>query len=599
MKTRDAIAIVDFGGQYTHLIANRIRRLGVYSEIVPSTVSPQQAARFKGIILSGGPFSVLDTGKPEFDPHLLDLKVPFLGLCYGHQLMAQALGGRVMPKESREYGRAQMTIVGKCDLFNELQASQQIWMSHGDTVVEVPDGFEVVGSSSDCRVTAMADARRHRYGLQFHPEVTDTPQGMKILQNFLTVCGCDRTWKPEQFIEDINREIRTRCEGKKVFLLVSGGVDSTVCFALLNKALGPSRVLGLHIDNGLMRKGESEAILNYLKEHGFSNLIIEDASGRFLAALGGITDPEKKREIIGAMFLSVKQLAEQRLGLNINEWLLGQGTIYPDTIESAGSAHADKIKTHHNRVNVVLELIEKGLVIEPLSQLYKDEVRLLGEKLGLPPRLVWRHPFPGPGLGVRVLCSATQSDRVDGSLEAEVTRAIAGSGYTARVLPIKSVGVQGDARTYAHPALLDGPCDWDTLARLSTAITNKIAGVNRVLLRIRGYSPSYRLVEAYMTKKRLDTLREIDHLVKSALVNNNEYHSIWQMPVVLLPLINEAGNESIVLRPVNSQEAMTARFASLKQETLQQVCDGVHSIAGAGDLFYDITHKPPGTIEWE
>lgn len=278
-------------------------------------------------------------------------------------------------------------------------------MSHGDAVEKIPEGFITIASTQDCTHAAVADHSRNFYGLQFHPEVTDSINGMKILSNFIDICGCKRDWNSDAFFEEIAGSIRSICGDRKVFLLVSGGVDSSVAFTLLNKVLGSSKVLGLHIDNGLMREGESSAVIEYMRENGFDNLKVIDASGDFLKALEGVTDPEKKRTIIGNMFLTAKEKAFEEFGLNADEWILAQGTIYPDTIESAGTQHADLIKTHHNRVDLILELIRLERVIEPLSQLYKDEVRELGEKLGLPGKLVWRHPFPGPGLGVRVLCS--------------------------------------------------------------------------------------------------------------------------------------------------------------------------------------------------
>ncbi|MBD3319473.1 MAG: glutamine-hydrolyzing GMP synthase, partial [Chitinivibrionales bacterium] len=584
---------------YTHLIANRVRRLEVYSEIVPSDTTADMLKDFRGIIISGGPFSVIDPGSPSIDPSILDLEIPVLGLCYGHQLIAKIEGGTITRGMYREYGVAQMTIVKENALFAGLETRQEIWMSHGDSVEHLPAGFEILASTADCRSTAVGNEERRIFGLQFHPEVTHTPNGMKMLSNFLEICGCRRTWNPRQLAGELCEDIRTQCAGKKVFLLVSGGVDSTVAFALLNTALGADRVLGLHVDNGLMRKDESVQIMKYLHAHGFDNLKIVDASEEFLAALGRVADPEKKREIIGATFIATKEKAEQDLGLNVDELMLGQGTIYPDTIESAGTTHADKIKTHHNRVDIVLELIERGAVIEPLAQLYKDEVRMLGETLELPRTIVWRHPFPGPGLGVRVLCSDTGTETIDTDVQAGAESIVRNFGYGVKVLPVRSVGVQGDSRSYAHPALLDGPGDWDTLEKLSTMLTNRIPAINRVIYNLSGYNSTCSLIEAYLTKERLDLLREIDHLVTETLMRLEEYDRVWQMPVVLLPLVDESGGQCVVLRPVLSQEAMTARFARLSDAAIAAVVDGAAKVDGIGRLFYDVTNKPPGTIEWE
>ncbi len=598
--TMDKIAIIDFGGQYTHLIANRIRRLGVFSEIVSSDISPSDLAKYKGIILSGSPHSVLEERSPNVHIGIFQLGIPILGLCYGHQIMAKSLGGTVCQGLRREYGIAKIKIESDSAILKDFQGIQQIWMSHGDAVDVLPSGFRVLGSTPDCVNAAVGDETRHFYGLQFHPEVTDTPNGIKILSAFIDICKVKREWDPNGFLSEISQNLRRDCGNRKVFLLVSGGVDSTVAFTLLNEALGPERVLGLHIDNGLMRHWESLDIAEYMEAHGFHNLHSVDAGKEFLQALEGVWDPEQKRVIIGNTFLSVQKNEQKRLGLNTDEWLLGQGTIYPDTIESAGTQHADKIKTHHNRVDIILDLIKKGLVIEPLAQLYKDEVRMLGEKLGLPKKLVWRHPFPGPGLGVRTLCSDGTPVEMSVDTGDQVRRLAAESGYEGYVLPVRSVGVQGDGRTYAHPALLTGERNWECLEQVSTSITNNVSGINRVVFGISLQEPvGYRLIEGYVTKKRLDKLRKVDNIVTETLYDTGEYEKIWQMPVVLLPLVNSRGGECVVLRPIRSQEAMTARFVPLYDTTISKIVNQIEKIEGIGDIFFDITHKPPGTIEWE
>ncbi|KMQ52687.1 GMP synthase [glutamine-hydrolyzing] [Chitinispirillum alkaliphilum] len=597
----EKIAVLDFGGQYAHLIANRIRRMGVYSEILHCDVDASELCGFKGIILSGGPGSVLDANSPKCDPGIFNLGIPLMGLCYGHQLLSNMLGGDVSKSPTREYGRAVMDVINPSSILKDLQPKEQIWMSHGDTVKKLPPDFEILAKTSDCDSAVICNLKKKIFGLQFHPEVTDTPNGAKVLGNFIDICNCSRSWNPSAFIEQIKDEIKTACSGKKVFLLVSGGVDSTVAFTLLNKVLGPEKVMGLHVDNGLMRKQESLAVIEYMRRNGYDNLYIEDASSDFITALDGVVEPEKKRTIIGNMFLTVKESAFKRLKLNAEEWILAQGTIYPDTIESAGTKHADKIKTHHNRVDLILELIEKGLVIEPLAQLYKDEVRELGEVLGIPHELVWRHPFPGPGLGVRVLCSDGGGEAADSCESEELEHIVSPYGYKSCILPLKSVGVQGDERTYAHPALITGgEVDWDALEKMSTKITNSINDVNRVVYGLKVSSePKYSLIKAYLTEERLNKLRAVDAIVTETLHRSGEYDTIWQMPVVLLPLVNNNGDETVVLRPIISQEAMTATFAPLKKETIDTVLKAVEEIEGIGDVFFDITHKPPGTIEWE
>ena len=399
------IVVLDFGGQYAHLIANRVRRHHVWAEIRPPDTPLEELARADGLILSGGPSSVYAEDRPPFEEAVLASGKPILGLCYGHQLLCHALGGRVERGERMEYGAASLEVTAATGVLAGLSPLEPIWMSHRDRVEEIPPGFEVLGRTEDCPVAAMGDDGRRIYGLQFHPEVTHTDSGMRILDNFLDLCGCARDWTMEGFIDRSMEELRAQARGRKVFLLVSGGVDSTVCFLLLNRALGTGRVLGLHIDNGFMRKGETAAVESLLKGSGFSNLKVVDASEAFLARVAGVSDPEAKRLAIGEEFIEVRDRVLADLDLDPDQWLLGQGTLYTDTIESGGTDHAEVIKTHHNRVGVIERLLAEGKVVEPLSQLYKDEVRELGEKLGVPHHLVWRHPFPGPGLAVRCLCA--------------------------------------------------------------------------------------------------------------------------------------------------------------------------------------------------
>ncbi len=602
---RPFVAVLDFGGQYAHLIANRIRRLGVYSEILPPDVRSEDLEQAVGIILSGGPSSVYDESQPPFSAELFEQEVPMLGLCYGHQLLAQQMGGQVARGEVREYGAADMKVREGGGLLDGLEDQEQVWMSHGDQVVELPEGFRILGRTHDCPVAAMGDPERKRYGLQFHPEVTHTPHGMRILDNFLDLCGAAREWTPGGYVDDIIGYLRTRVGEQRVLLLVSGGVDSTVCFALLNRAVGEGQVVGLHIDNGLMRKGESALVARVFEEEGYHNLEHVDASDVFLDALEGVVDPEEKRRIIGRVFVEVAH--EHLAGLELDQgWLLAQGTIYPDTIETGGTRHAATIKTHHNRVEEIERLIEQGKVVEPLADLYKDEVREAGIALGLPEELVWRHPFPGPGLGVRLLCDGglpvEPGELEERTAAEEQARTIAGGyGYDARVLPIRSVGVQGDFRTYAHPvALFGGDRDWRALEEASTRITNSIDLVNRVVYALRPGAPAgFQAVGGAVTRERLDLLREADAAAMEHLREAGRHREVWQMPTVLVPLSVDGKGESVVLRPVLSQEAMTARFADLPWDVVEETARRISGLAGITGVFYDITHKPPGTIEWE
>jgi GMP synthase (glutamine-hydrolysing) len=594
--TMKKLVVLDFGGQYAHLIATRIRHLGVYSEIRFPDSAPEGLDEVGGVILSGGPSSVYDADRPAFDPAWLRVKAPVLGLCYGHHTVNQELGGHVQRGEVHEFGPADLEHDGTSPLFKGISSPTRVWMSHGDEVDRLPPGFRVSGTTDHCRHAAVEDAAAGRFGLQFHPEVVHSVDGERMLSNFLDICGFARDWNMDDYASSLADKVRRQAEGRKVFLLVSGGVDSTVAFALLNKALGPDRVLGLHIDNGLMRDAESAGVMEFMKREGFDNLRIADASELFLSRLSGVWEPERKRKIIGDTFLDVQASETAKLGLDPDEWLLAQGTIYPDTIESGGTKNAATIKTHHNRVPAILKLIEAGKIVEPLAELYKDEVRALGEKLGIPHDLVWRHPFPGPGLGVRLLCQTAPFPVASAeslSAAAEVARK---HSYAVASLPVRSVGVQGDGRTYAQPAVLQGPGDWKRLEACATELTNRVRAFNRVVWQFGG-AAEFEAVEAWTTRTRLDLLRKLDTAVTAWLRERGHYQTIWQMPVVLLP-VTAGGKEVVVLRPVISREAMTASFWEAPFAELPTLAQTLLSL-GAGAVLWDVTHKPPGTIEWE
>lgn len=601
------IAILDFGSQYMHLISRRIRQLGVLTKIYPTDVNVHDLKDAVGVIISGGPNSVNDQ-KLAYDPGLFDMDVPVLGLCYGHQLMAHHLGGVVTPAHNREYGKATITIAEDSPLFAGLEKQEPVWMSHWDSVTAVPEGFQVIAKTDDCPVAGMANEKTKRYGLQFHPEVHHSTHGQKILENFvLNICKAEVNWSMAEYIEQLTSELKEFVGEKKVFLLVSGGVDSTVAFALLEKILGKKRVYGLHIDNGFMRLNESQQVQEALNQAGFDDLQIVDESERFLKALEGIAEPEEKRKCIGKVFLEVQKDVFEGLDFDADEWLLGQGTIYPDTIESGGTKTSDTIKTHHNRVDEIIEMINAGKIVEPLSELYKDEVRDLGRQLALPESLLNRWPFPGPGLAIRVLCSDGTQEAIpdEKRIQQQLSAVTSAHGLTGAIIPLKSVGVQGDNRSYQHSALLygDGNAaqkDWSLLNELSVTITNGIMGINRVVMHCGGdiLPENMQVKKGYVTADRLDLLRKADAAVHDIVAKHGLYHDIWQFPVILLPLSFGTG-ETVVLRPIESQEAMTVNFYPMDPTILQEIVDMLLVIPGIDTVLYDITNKPPATIEWE
>ena len=597
---KSQIAILDFGSQYTHLIARRIRQLGVLATIHSPQVASAAIKNVRGLILSGGPQSVHDSTAIRYNKKILELNKPILGLCYGHQLLAQAYGGQVKPGKVKEYGAASIAVKNSSPLFTGLSRRESVWMSHGDTVVRLPSGFVPIASTSDCPVAAMANDKQKRYGLQFHPEVTRSLNGLKIIENFIFgICGCTKNWSIVAYMAELERQIKKTVGRRKVFLLVSGGVDSTVAFALLERVLGKSRVFGLHIDNGFLRRNESVQVKLALARAGFDDLAVVGASKKFLQAEKGVTDPEKKREIIGRVFLQVKDQVMKKNKLDNAKWMLGQGTIYPDTIETGGTKHADTIKTHHNRVKEVLRLMRLGALIEPLAELYKDEVRQLGKLLGLPASLLERHPFPGPGLAIRTLCATGREVVVDKSTVDAKLKKIVSAPYWATVLPLRSVGVQGDNRTYRHPALLTGPLNWKKIHDLSVAVTNTVAAVNRVAYVAGSVSGGqFKIHPGLLTAERLELLRTVDATVTIFLRRNKLYKKIWQFPVILAPL-TVCGGETIILRPVESKEAMTVNFFAMPKRLLTELVKKILAFEGIDAVLYDVTNKPPGTIEWE
>ncbi len=594
------IAVLDSGGQYCHLIARKVRELGVLAEILPVGADPAELRGYDGVVLSGGPASVFERASPRPSPGLFAIARPMLGICYGHQLIASHLGGHVERGQSREFGSATLRVAKPEGLFDGMDAEQRVWMSHGDHVTALPPDFAVLASTSECEVAAMGDPRRRIYGLQFHPEVVHTTGGAQILENFLRkVCGCAPDWNPGNRTEELVRRIRAEAAGRRVLLFLSGGVDSTVAYALIVRALGTASVLAVHVDTGFMREGETAQIEAAFRRLDLGSLRVVRAADRFLRRLRGVVDPERKRQIIGEAFVDVQDDLLRGRRFARHDWVLGQGTIYPDTIESGGSDQADVIKTHHNRVPQVQWLLAKGRVIEPLSEFYKDEVRSVGRALGLPSELLDRHPFPGPGLAIRCLCSASRAMPV---VDREIAAVAGRAGFSAVLLPLRSVGVQGDSRSYADVTVLcGGRLDFGAILALSTEITNEFRRTNRVVACVapRGIEVAeWPIHPATLDSRRVRLLQRADRIVTRHLVEGGHYDQVWQCPVVLLPWGRE-GSEAVALRPVISVDGMTASVAELPVPALQELARRLVTLEGIEAVLYDVSHKPPSTIEWE
>jgi GMP synthase (glutamine-hydrolysing) len=507
------VVVLDYGGQYSQLIARRVRECGVFSELLPHHVGAEEVARRrpKGVILSGGPASVYEEGAPRLDREVLELGIPVLGICYGMQLIALELGGRVEGADVGEFGRSQLMITDNGRLLSGTPAEQTCWMSHRDTVFSPPPGFAPLASSTASPVAAFEAVDRGIYGIQFHPEVVHTPYGQRVLTNFLEdVCGCEHTWSPSSVIEDQIERIRAQVGQGRAICGLSGGVDSSVAALLVHRAIG-EKLTCVFVDHGLMRKNEGAQVIAAFRDHFHVPLVAVDASDRFLERLKGVSEPEEKRKRIGAEFIRVFE--EEAAKLEDVDFLV-QGTLYSDVIESGGGTGAATIKSHHN-VGGLPEDLEFELV-EPLRALFKDEVRAVGAELGLPERLVWRQPFPGPGLAIRI--------------------------------------VGGEA-----------------------------------------------------TRERLDILREADAILQDEIRKAGLYRELWQSFCVL-PDIRTVGVEGdtrtygnvIVIRAVTSDDAMTADWARLPYDLLEQIASRmINEIRPVGRVVLDITSKPPGTIEWE
>ena len=555
----------------------------------PSEIPVEKLRHASGVIISGGPHSVYDSSSPVVERGLMTIGIPVLGICYGQQLISQLLGGSVRKGDKGEFGLAILDLLGNNDsqILRGVRDHQQIWMSHRDVVTTPPAGFRVLATTSTCETAAIEDSTRRLYGVQFHPEVVHTTQGTRILENFVfNICGCEKDWNPGQRIAQVEDQIRQTVGDRNVFFFVSGGVDSTVAFTLCLRALGPARVRGVYVDTGLMREGETEFVERTFAKLGAGVvdgvLNVVRCAAEFLEPLESAREPELKRHAIGEQFVRVQERVIETRGLLDGHWILGQGTIYPDTIESGGTAKAATIKTHHNRVPGIQKLMEAGRIVEPLAEFYKDEVRAIGRQLNLPAELLNRHPFPGPGLAIRCLCSET---------EELVTRVPEGW-----LIPVRTVGVQGDSRSYA-PVLAIESLRQDE----ATELVNRTAVVNRVVGRVSVREPMehQRVFVSSITHGRLELLRRADAIVREMCHQSGFDARVWQFPVILIPLGAGESRDSVVLRPIQSVDGMTADSVAMPDDLLREMSARIMSIPEIAGVYYDLTHKPPGTIEWE
>lgn len=616
----EKLAILDCGGQYTKVIDRRVRELGVKSDIFPISVKSEDLKEYKSIILSGGPNNIGEAQRLNFDKNIFELGVPVLGICYGMQLMSDYFGGVVDSNTKKEYGQCEVIINNNVPIFDGLDEKQQVLMSHGDTVKTTPNGFEVIARSG-AEIAGVGSVEKKMYGFQFHPEVDLTEEGMKMLENFIRkVAEYKEVYALEDRIETSIKMIREKVGNNKVICLVSGGVDSAVTAALLVKALDPNNIYAIHIDSGFMRKNESDVVCESLKRLGMKNLIRENAKDIFMntivqtedgpiGPLSNEVDPERKRRIIGEVFIQIANNVIDRLGLDKENTFIAQGTLRPDLIESGNpdiSGFAHKIKTHHNDVAIVREARKKGLIVETNSDWHKDEVRRVARKLGLDEAIASRQPFPGPGLAIRLICHDKTTETIITNEEVnKLKEVLDGTSESGYILPIKSVGVQGDARSYRNLCLMTGNklnFDWKELTTKAKEITDSIQTINRVgyILNQNKVNGNINCYDMKMEDDNIDLLREIDYIVTTTLADCK----VNQTFAVLIP-VGITKKYSIAIRTFVTNDFMTGRPGALGTEVpIDKIEHIVNEIENKFSdkiefVIYDVTSKPPATTEWQ
>lgn len=635
----EKVAILDAGAQYGKVIDRRVRELNVECDLLPLDAEPSALAPYKALIISGGPQSVYGADAPKYDAKIFELGKPVFGICYGMQLLNHHFGGTVEKKARREDGQFPVRVATGCALFAGVPESTEVLLTHGDSVSAVPAGFAEVAHSGEL-VVGIADEARRLYGVQFHPEVDLSTDGKQILKNFLFgVCGFSGSYtvvnREQMAIAEIHATVGPT---KKVLVLVSGGVDSSVCAALLHKALGRERVIALHVDHGFMRLDESKKVCKALEAIGvvLHNLdataafaqACTEVDGKHEGPLDQVVSPEVKRKIIGDTFMRVTQKMCTDLGIHADDVYLAQGTLRPDLIESASklvSGNAECIKTHHNDTQLVRLLRDAGRIIEPLKDYHKDEVRALGTELGLSEDLVWRQPFPGPGLAIRTLCIAEPyappgREATQAALEALAAELGFGGTYSVSLLPVRTVGVQGDGRSYAHLVAIScklaeargglalSAAQWAELAEFAKAIPGRVHSVNRVCVlfgeAVAGLVDE--ITPTTLTQPVVRKLQQADEVVTQTMKEHNLLRKLAQVPVVLFPCpFGVPGAHSVGIRTFITNDFMTGTPAIPgRQLPVRAVADMVQrllsgEVPGIARVAYDLTPKPPGTTEWE